>query len=203
MKQNIMIILCIVLIFIGIILLSDTLKDNTSVEESDTLTQYSNSYEEYTCNKEVLYQKDIDKTSSIRVVFVDSILGGRSLVAIERTDDGGKTCYNLLQNDDKVVTIHNEAEFLFIDEHIGFIYDPGQVGTNGDYRSLRVTVDGAKTFSEANLHLEDNNLLEYLYIDGLPSTENNQFKLKACLYKDGVKELYFVSDDGLNWRLLN
>lgn len=149
----------------------------------------------------ILYEKDIDGNKKIRVAFVESILAQRSIIRIEKTEDGGK---NWLPVNDDYIQIHNGADFVFIDENIGFINDYGLAGTDGENRGLMLTNNGGKTFEEAKIIHPDNIEEINLFIKGVPYEENGMLKLQIYTIKhnkDPEKTYYeFISKDkGKNW----
>lgn len=195
------------------------IKDN-SEEKSPTISEESEKNISNTGNKEnndeakekveeddVLYEKKIDELTYIRVVYLDSILGQRMLINIQKTLDGGKTWKNQLQMRDGYLTIHNGAEFIFLDENIGFINDKGLAGTFGKNRKLLVTTDGGKNFVNANIIKPDTIIAENLFIDDIPYIEDNILKVKVYIieYNNGYQEKvyydFYSEDNGLNWQI--
>ena len=179
----------------------ETFVDNeeSNVEKVDLLSEEEK-------KAEVLYEKKIDELTSIRIVYIDSILAQRSLIGIQKTTDGAKTWKNQLQMSDRYLTIHNGAKYVFLDENIGFINDQGLAGTNGDNRELLVTIDGGKTFVNANIIKPDSIMAENLFVDDIPYIEDNILKVKVYTidYHDWQDKTYyeFYSDDnGLNWKI--
>lgn len=175
--------------------------------DNDELNK-KNSYElsEEEKNAEILYEKKINELTSIRIVYIDSILAQRSLIGIQKTTDGAKTWINQLQMSDRYLTIHNGAKYVFLDENIGFINDPGLAGTSGDNRELLVTVDGGKTFVNANIIKPDNIMAENLFVDDIPYIEDNILKVKVYTidYHDWQNKTYYEfysNDNGLNWKI--
>lgn len=158
--------------------------------------------EENMAINEVLYEKKIDDNISIRVVCLDYILAQRSIISIEKTINGGKNWTNQLEVEDGFIQIHNGAKFTFLDENIGFINDPGLVGTDGDNRGLLVTINGGKSFKEASINT--NEASKNLYIDDVPFIENGMLKLKAHTIKNSKKEYYYFysEDKGITWKQL-
>ena len=173
--------------------------EESNVEKADLLSEEEK-------KAEVLYEKKIDELTSIRIVYIASILAQRSLIGIQKTTDGAKTWKNQLQMSDRYLTIHNGAKYVFLDENIGFINDQGLAGTNGDNRELLVTIDGGKTFVNANIIKPDSIMAENLFVDDIPYIEDNILKVKVYTidYHDWQDKTYyeFYSDDnGLNWKI--
>ena len=148
---------------------------------------------------EILYEKIIDEKITITITNKGAILAQRLIIGVNKTTDGGKKWIekNELQ-------IHNGAEFLFLDENIGFINDSGLAETDGENRRLLVTVDGGKNFENANIIHPYNVTENNLFVSGVPYIENNILKVKVYTInykKNSVKTYYeFISkDNGKNW----
>ena len=149
----------------------------------------------------ILYKKEINKNTIIRVKNLGEILAQRSVIDIEKSTDGGKTYTGQTEGG---ITIHNGAEFTFIDENIGFINDPGLAGTDGENKGFLVTTDGGKTFNDANIIHPDNIEEKNLLVKGVPYIEDG--KLKLVIYtlnhsKSPERTYYeFISNDsGVTW----
>lgn len=149
----------------------------------------------------ILYKKKIDENTIVRVKNLGEILAQRSVIDIEKSTDGGKTYTGQTEVG---ITIHNGAEFTFIDEKIGFINDPGLAGTGGENKGFLVTTDGGKTFNDANIIHPDNIEEKNLLVKGVPYIEDG--KLKLVIYtlnhsKSPERTYYeFTSNDnGINW----
>ena len=171
-------------------IIEGTLKENISNDnyKNDSINE----------ENEILYEKKIDDKKSIRVIYKGSVLAQRSIIGIEKTYDGGKTWIEQLDNLDKFIQIHNGAKFVFINENVGFINDPGIAGTSGDNRELLVTINGGKTFEVAKIHKK----AEDVYIEDVPYEENGILKLKAYTIENlEEKYIYFHSENnGLEWQ---
>lgn len=200
-----------------IIYTHNNIKQNVTVMDSDNNilngnTNYESDIKDYDSNKlpsnvpkeDILYEKDINGTKKIRVVYLESILAQRSIVRIEKTEDSGKTWFSVHDGYENYIQIDNGAEFVFIDENIGFINDPGLAGTDGENGGLRVTINGGKTFKNVNIihprNIEERNL----FVKGVPYEENGELKVKIYTInhnKDPEKTFYeFISKDkGKNW----
>lgn len=171
-----------------------------------------NSNNEYDSNKmpsnvskeDILYEKDFSENKKIRVAYLESILAQRSTIRIEKTEDGGNTWLSVHETSDNYITIHNGAEFVFIDENIGFINDPGLAGTDGENRGLMVTNNGGKTFEGVNIIHPDNIEERNLFVKGVPYEENGILKVQIYTInhnKDPERTYYeFISKNkGKNW----
>lgn len=97
---------------------------------------------------EVLYEKKINETTTIRVVNRGNVLAQRMLIGIEKTVDGGSAWEEQLETPDKVLQVNVGSEFEFTDENNGYIKDPGLAGTDGENKRMLVTTDGGKNFQE-------------------------------------------------------
>lgn len=157
--------------------------------------------------EDILYEKKINESTYIRAVYLDSILGQRMIINIQKTIDNGNTWENQLQMRDGYLTIHNGAEFVFLDENIGFINDKGLAGTFGENRKLLVTTDGGKNFVKANVIKPNTIIAENLFVDGIPYLEDNILKVKVYIieYNNGYQEKiyydFYSEDNGLNWNI--
>ena len=171
---------------------SDKEQRNIQYEESKTIIPRK--------SDNVLYKKEIGENIVIRVRNLGAILGQRSVVQVEKSTNGGKIFEKMTENE---VTIHNGAEFIFIDENIGFINDFGFSGTGGDNRFFVVTTDGGRTFANANVihpdSIEEKNLIERkekgTYVK--KGKDVNEFFLIQRKYKTGIfshnTALYFYN----------
>jgi len=189
-------------------------ENNTHISEegeeniSNTENKENNDEVKVEVKKEdILYEKKINELTYIRAVYLDSILAQRMIITIQKTVDGGITWENQLQMSDGYLTIHNGAEFLFLDENIGFINDQGLAGTFGENRKLLVTTDGGKNFISANIIKPNTIVAENLFIDGIPYLENSILKVKVYIiennngYQEKVYYDFYSEDNGLNWKI--
>lgn len=156
---------------------------------------------------DILYEKTFNENSRIRVVYKGSVLGQRSIIEIEKTNDNGNSWINPLEMADGFIQIHNNSKFVFIDENIGFINDPGLVGTNNEHSALLVTVDGGKTFVESKIIHPDIIKEENLLVSDVPYIENDLLKLKIYTinYNKNPSETYYEflsTDNGLTWEYI-
>lgn len=154
---------------------------------------------------DILYEKEIDENTIIRIKSLGAILAQRSIIDIEKSTDGGKTYRNQIESSDGFIQIHDGAEFVFIDENTGFINDPGLVGTDGENRGLLVTTNGGKTFNDASIIHPDNIEEKNLFVKGVPYIENEILKVKIYTinYTREPEKIYyeFVSNDnGVTWK---
>jgi len=168
-------------------------REEVKKEESNT---------KYILEDDILYEKIINENTRIRVVNLGPILAQRSVIDIEKSTDNGKTYIS--QTEDGV-TIHNGAEFIFIDENIGFINDSGLAGTSGENKGFLVTIDGGKTFKEANvihpLSIEEKNLL----VKGVPYIKDGRlnvqiYTINHSKYPERTYYEFTSYDNGVTWK---
>ena len=174
---------------------SDKEQRNIQYEESKTIIPRK--------SDNVLYKKEIGENMVIRVRNLGAILGQRSVVQVEKSTNGGKTFEKMTENE---VSIHNGAEFIFIDENIGFINDFGLAGTGGDNKFFVVTTDGGRTFFNANVIHPDSIEEKNLLVKGLPYMENGKLKLEVYTLNHAKNPertyyIFYSNDNGLNWNL--
>lgn len=177
--------------------------DFSESENNKTQNNVSESHEEVHIKEgDTLYEKKINKKTSIKVIYKGSILAQRSVIGIEKTTDGGKTWNNQLETTDGFMQINDGAKFIFLDESIGFINDLGLAGTNGENSGLLVTTDGGKNFDESTII--KGNINDELYIDGVPYIEKDILKIKVYTIENSRKKYYefYSSDDGKTWKQL-
>ena len=151
--------------------------------------------------KEVLYTQKISDQIYFRVSKIDQILAQRNIVIVEKSIDGGNTYVNQLENDTHTLTVYDSANYVFLNEMIGFINHHSVSGKQRNNRGIIVTRDGGKTFEEIKLAVEDS-MLDYLYFEDVPYIEDGKLKLVGQLYFSKIPEqVYFISDDrGLTWK---
>ena len=149
----------------------------------------------------ILYEKKIDENTIVRVKNLGAILAQRSVIDIEKSTDGGKT---YISQTKEGITIHNGAEFMFINEKIGFINDPGLAGTGGENKGFLVTTDGGKTFKDADIIHPDNIEEKNLLVKGVPYIEDE--KLKVVIYTLNHSKIpertyyeFTSNDNGITW----
>lgn len=164
--------------------------------------QNNNTNEEPIKYEEILYEKKINDKVIIRVVNNGYILAQRSIVSVQKTIDGGKTWTEQIEDSDGFIQIHNNSQFIFIDENIGFINDPGLAGTNGENRGLLVTTNGGKNFLDSNI-VNENNIDGDIFFEGVPYVENKTLKAKGYIIENSQKRkiILYSTDNGLTWKL--
>lgn len=171
---------------------------------SDSYNTNQSNKTELLQESDILYEKVINNNTIIRVINKESILAQRSIISIEKTTNGGQTWEKQIPEG---MQIHNRAKFIFLDENIGFINDPGLAGTDGENRGLLVTTNGGKTFTSANILHPENIEEKNLFVSDVPYIENNMLKVKIYTInhaKNQAKTFYeFCSvDKGLSWKYL-
>ncbi len=162
----------------------------------------NNNLEEISKYEEVLYEKKINDKTIIRVVNNGYILAQRLIVSVQKTIDGGNTWTEQIEDSDGFIQIHNNSQFVFIDENIGFINDPGLAGTSGENRGLLVTTNGGKTFIDSNI-VNENNIDGDIFFEGVPYLDNKTLKVKGYLIKNSQKTeiILYSTDNGLTWKI--
>ena len=177
----------------GNIIRNTTENQNKTGEEETEVEEHIPT--EDTFPREVLYTKTFDNNVVIKITSIDAILARRLAVIVEKSTDGGKTFTNVLTQDSLIVG--DEAEYLFLNENIGFIKELKE----NENRGLRVTRDGGKTFEEVIFKVNKEEL-PYLYIDKMPYYEDNILKLDASMYYTNTPEIKKLrsNDNGLTWQ---
>ena len=149
----------------------------------------------------VLYEKEIRKDTTIRIIYGGSVLGGRMGIKVQKTTDGGNIWINQLKTSDGYMTVNNGAKFIFMNEKVGFINNLSLLILGEENNSLLVTVDGGKNYKSSNfvfpLDIKDS----VFYINDLPYLENGKLKVKLFVSGSDENTYYeFTSvDNGLNW----
>jgi len=168
---------------------------------SDSYNTNQSNKTELLQESDILYEKVINNNTIIRVINKESILAQRSIISIEKTTNGGQNWEKQLSEG---MQIHNGAKFIFLDENIGFINDPGIAGTDGENRGLLVTTNGGKTFTSANILHPENIEEKNLFVSDVPYLENNILKVKIYTInhtKNPAKTFYefYSKDNGITW----
>lgn len=168
---------------------------NQNKTEKEEIEVEENIQTDNTFQREVLYTKEFGNNVIIKITSIDAILAGRLAVIVEKSTDGGKIFTNQLTQDSLIVG--DEAEYLFLNENIGFIKELKE----NENRGLRVTRDGGKTFEEVIFKVKKDEL-PYLYIDKMPYFEDNILKLEASMYYANDPEIKKLrsNDNGLTWQ---
>ncbi len=151
-------------------------------------------------NEEVLYEKRF-KDTILRFTKVDNTLGQRMLVHVLRSKDNGENYFSISDN---YIEVSNEAQFIFLNDNLGFATYDNKIYLDQN-RGLLVTTDSGKNFTTANFQYQKNNVY-YLSISSLPYYDNEILKIKCKVYENKYEsqELIFISkDSGLNWILEN
>ena len=196
----------------GEIEVNENKTNNSKEEKVNEIIEENGSYENLeSTNKvqqdDILYQKNIDGSIIIRIVYKGSVLGGRSIIVIEKTIDGGATWNNQLEMYDGYMQIHIGTEYIFIDENIGFIYDYELTNINEESTGLLVTTNGGKTFIEAKFDYGDKFKKDNFFVSGLPYIENGILKIKIYTidYSNNREKIYYEfysEDNGVNWKCM-
>ena len=149
---------------------------------------------------DILYEQRFSDTNIIRLRLIDYI-SSKNIVVVEKSIDNGESFINILENEEKNLTINRDAEVTFTNEEIGFIFDLGLLGKDDRYKKFLVTTDGGKTFNDVSITINGYGDLDYYYINSLPYLKNDKFVLDVSV-PDGnnLKDIELVSnDDGLTF----
>ena len=125
----------------------------------------------------------------------------KDIVVVEKSTDNGVSFNNILENDEKYLTINREADVTFVSEDIGFIFDLGLLGRDDRYKKFLVTTDGGKTFSDVSITINGYGDLDYYYINNMPYLKEEKLVLDVSV-PDGndLKDIELISnDDGLTF----
>jgi len=191
----------------GNIMKNNYISNDSAENNTDNIEYNSDSFNTMKEN-DILYEKIFDEKNRIRILYKGAILGQRYIIEIEKSNDSGNTWFNTLEMYDGFMQIHNGSRFVFIDENIGFINDVGLAGTNYEYRALLVTIDGGKTFVEANIIHPEVIREENLLVSDVPYMENDLLKLKIYTvnHNKNPQETYYEfysQDNGLTWNYID
>ena len=149
---------------------------------------------------DILYEQRFSDTDIIRLRLIDYI-SSKDIVVIEKSIDNGASFNNILENDDKYLTINRDAEVTFVNENIGFIFDLGLLGKEDRYKNFLVTTDGGESFNDVSITISGYGDLDYYYINNLPYLKNDKLVLDVSVPDgDDLKDIELVSnDDGLTF----
>ena len=149
---------------------------------------------------DILYEQRFSDTNIIRLRLIDYI-SSKDIVVIEKSIDNGASFNNILENDDKYLTINRDAEVTFVNENIGFIFDLGLLGKGDRYKNFLVTTDGGESFNDVSITISGYGDLDYYYINNLPYLKNDKLVLTVSIPdRNDLKEIELVSnDDGLTF----
>ena len=149
---------------------------------------------------DILYEQRFSDTDIIRLRLIDYI-SSKDIVVIEKSIDNGASFNNILENDDKYLTINRDAEVTFVNENIGFIFDLGLLGKEERYKNFLVTTDGGESFNDVSITISGYGDLDYYYINNLPYLKNDKLVLTVSIPdRNDLKEIELVSnDDGLTF----
>lgn len=197
--------LVITILFFIIVMLAKTNKttDTNNSYSKEMNENYNEDGNSSIKSSDILYQKRINQDTIVRVVNLGTIIAQRSVVGIEKSTNGGKT---FIRMSNSGVTIHNGAEFCFINENVGFINDFGLAGTGGDNKFFKVTTDGGKTFVDSNIVHPDSIEEKNLLVKGVPYIEDGKLKLEIYTLNHAKQPertyyIFYSNDNGLNWTL--
>ena len=166
------------------------------IEKQDNNTETIIDYD----TTDILYEQRFSDTDIIRLRLIDYI-SSKDIVVIEKSIDNGASFNNILENDDKYLTINRDAEVTFVNENIGFIFDLGLLGKEDRYKNFLVTTDGGESFNDVSITINGYGDLDYYYINNLPYLKNDKLVLTVSIPdRNDLKEIELVSnDDGLTF----
>ena len=140
----------------------------TNAIEKNPEPLYEKMITEKYSNNEIVYITNFEENIYIRVVNNGNIMGQKFLASVHKTDDNGKTWKNQTEQYNGAISVNNEAEFVFVDENIGFINNKGLTKMNNEESSLLVTTDGGRTYQNANFEHPSTIEEQFLQVDGVP-----------------------------------
>ena len=144
---------------------------------------------------DILYEQRFSDTNIIRLRLIDYI-SSKDIVVVEKSTDNGVSFNNILENDEKYLTINREADVTFANENIGFIFDLGLLGTDDRYKKFLVTTDGGKTFSDVSITINGYGDLDYYYINNTPCLKDDKLVLDVSVpVGNDLKDIELVSND--------
>ena len=187
MKNKIVAIVIVIILMVGAVILYKCLnKEAEKIDENELFVQKFDDY-------------------YLRFERYDYVLGQNMLIAVEKSMDGK----NYTKVTDELLQVSNESKFKFLNDKVFFVISTKYLSKSRDYKGLKVSVDGGKTFVDAKFNY-DNNRIENIEITEFPrETSNNTLALTINLYDlaedgNGYKNyaLDFESiDNGLTWNL--
>ena len=144
---------------------------------------------------DILYEQRFSDTDIIRLKLIDYI-SSKDIVVVEKSIDNGATFSNILENEEKNLTINRDAKVTFVNEKIGFIFDLGLLGKEDRYKKFLVTTDGGESFSDVSITINGYVDLDYYYINYLPRFKKDKLVLTVAV-PDGndLKDIELVSND--------
>ena len=178
----------------------DYSKNNSSTENvqipiengNNNVNQSAQTINRYWINELIGYKVDI----------VDSAMGYEG-IKIYRTTDAGNSWKSQLTSEYEILSVHYNSQFLFLNDNLAFIYDPGRAGAENEKGKLMVSTNNSKTYIPCVVELPITLNTNTIYIDGLPTYENNNLKLKVYSidYQNGPIKTYYnyTSKDGITW----
>ncbi len=176
--------------------------DNFDYTENNEKIEY-NENDNYILpiDEEVFYEKKFDNVI-LRFSKLDSVLGQNSIVHVLKSTNNGE---DFTPVSESYIKVSNEAKFTFLTEDLGFAITAENIKINNLNNSVYVTLDGGKTFQNAQINYS-NNEIEYLKVTKVPYLENDELILD-CSYiikkDERVNLKFFSTDQGLTWNLKN
>lgn len=179
----------------------NTINSDYTKQPNENKEQKEEKQSEQNLNYENGYEIIFNKKEGCRIDIVDWAMG-KEAIKVYSTNDG-ENWTSKLETENGIMWVNYGAKFLFINSQIGFIYDKGRDGNPEDYATLKVTINGGKSYQECNI-IHPNNITEKnLLIKDLPTYEEGILKLTVYTLnhtKEPKREYYeFTSSDGITW----
>lgn len=178
---------------------TDYYKYHNSNNKSEISDDNNNKYDESNQNNNIYW---IDNNIAYKVDIVDCAMGSEG-IKIYRTDNAGESWKSQLTSDYGILSVHYNSEFSFLKDNLAFIYDPGRAGVETEKGKLMVSTNNSKTYIPCIIELPRTFDTTTIYIDGLPTYENNELKLKvySINYQNNSTKTYYdyTSEDGITW----
>lgn len=161
-------------------------------------------FREYPDDENTLYSIKLDNVM-MRIERYDYSLGQNQTVGVEVSKNRGKS-YKRVTIDPVVVSM--ESRFVFLNKKLGFIISKPNLSKYNNYKGIKVTNDGGKTFVDGIINYDNSNI-EILTVEDVPYYENNFLKLKCSIYQvksdysgyENIDLIFISNDSGLTWDL--
>jgi len=179
----------------------------TEEPEKNTLEEIEAEIMKNVKEEDIMYKKEINENTKIRIVYSGSVLGQRELIMIHKTTDGGKSWKSQIKGEDLTMTVNDRAKFEFLDENVGFINNLNLIKMNAPSESegLLVTQNGGESFEYAKFEKPNDTIDDTFYVNEVPYIEEG--KLKVKIYPLDYSRIepekyyeYYSTDNGMNWK---
>ena len=192
-----LVITIVVLLILAGVTIATLTGDNGIIKKVNEVYKYDNNTETIIEDDttDILYEQRFSDTNIIRLRLIDYI-SYKDIVVVEKSTDNGVSFNNILENDEKYLTINREADVTFVSEDIGFIFDLGLLGRDDRYKKFLVTTDGGKTFSDVSITINGYGDLDYYYINNTPYLKDDKLVLDVSVpVGNDLKKIVLVSND--------